>query len=90
MFLHLRFFVTAYRPAETTFNPGAGMVFDDNTLFAGLVGDMTLAAALTSYTGGTGDPSFTIFNPGTLTFGKVSLLSRSGPIFHLRPGCRDI
>ena len=48
------------------------MVFDENTLYAGLVGDMTLAAALTSYTGGTGDPKITVLDPGTLTFGKVS------------------
>ena len=48
------------------------MVLDDNTLYAGLVGDMTLYEQLTAYTSSTGDPTVTILSPGTLTFGKVS------------------
>ena len=58
--------------ADTTFNPGAGMVLDDNTLYAGLVGDLTLAAQLTSYASSDGNPTITIADPGTLTYGKVS------------------
>ena len=79
---------TAYLCAETTFNPGAGLVFDESTLYAGLVGDMTLAAALAAYTSSSGDPTITVTNPGTLTYGKVSV-RRSHPWAGTRENSSD-